>query len=456
MTTNTNRAGSITALIATLLFGSSCRKESTAYPLHDLDCPPGPTPVSSTTTTSEVQRDSVWVTDSIALSGPIAAIPEYHDCQQFIGEGGTYAGKYGIFARFRIGSVFGTLPAARGAAAIDSHTAERVVPTTLPTPAGGPPVPSRNVMSGFNEPFDASTPFQAAATIVAYGQAYAPLGLRPGVNCLYLAFVRERWIATVLHNGRSGNCAPNFVPRAPGNTELAVRSVIATGDMMPADIPEVARFDYDPGNRVYYIGLRCGDEWCEIGPKGFAPADPLSPVPSSMSSTPWTTANGKRVFALRGWYDRQQLAMVTPSGLTPTGPNGLIIPHPDLASWDSTDYKLPNGEWLDMAYIYVDSDAYQAKWGITRAAVGERPNTLQSRMRKKSWWEVTMPDWVWDARILDPTGSVVWEGKLRYNDHSAAMLAGFTPVYTARWRFIDNDEQAWVGCLAGCCTPKEN
>src|SRR6185295_11680520 len=79
----------------------------------------------------------------------------------------------------------------------------------------------------------------------------------------------------------------------------------------PSEIPAVARWEWDAARKVQYIGLRCGIDWCNIGPASpggaalFTPADPYIAPP-----TTGAPMAADRVRAVKGWYDQQRLALI--------------------------------------------------------------------------------------------------------------------------------------------------
>src|SRR5687768_13080784 len=144
-------------------------------------------------------------------------IPELHDCQRFIvrgAQGFQYDSLYAIFARPETLSIFKT---------------GEVSPDTILGP--------NQSVQLFNKGLT------AVALITSYGGTYDPLGIRPGVSCLYLAHERFTWSARVVHNGNSGTC-----PAQPGaGTSLEVRENILPPHLSGLDdVPAVARWDWSP------------------------------------------------------------------------------------------------------------------------------------------------------------------------------------------------------------------
>src|SRR5262245_18406682 len=103
----------------------------------------------------------------ISLTGIFTSIPEYHDCQRFV---------VSLFGRLTYQSVYAIYAA-----------------------------------PGLESKFDNGSP-GAAATIVSDGGTYGPLGITPGVNCLYLEPIGTTWKARLVPNGLNGNCPVNPLP----------------------------------------------------------------------------------------------------------------------------------------------------------------------------------------------------------------------------------------------------
>jgi hypothetical protein len=57
-------------------------------------------------------------------------------------------------------------------------------------------------------------------------------------------------------------------------------------------------------------------------------------------------------------------------------------------------------------------------------------------------------DTVWSARITHESGRVSAIHGVHRTDHSKWLTS--VPA-TARWRWLDTDEDVWVGCDIGCC-----
>ena len=278
------------------------------------------------------------------------------------------------------------------------------------------------------------------AVIVAHDTEYPRLGIKLGINCLYVGFVAGEWQAVMTSlKGDKTKCPREFnfsamftQPDVEVSELLAVRAIVPTGGLKPNDIPEVSR--WISNGKDYYIGMRCGDEWCEIGSaEGWVPETMLT-VPTNIVDI--NVGTNRRVFLMRGWYDRQQLALDAGTTVIPGGPDAIIVPHFALKTIPRSDFE---AGWKTAAFIYVN--APYPKLGLAQAwNFGQRPNILQISR------PIRGGNRVWMLRVLAPDGTSK-EFRAKQTDHS-----GFPFEHTARWRWDWDDEKTWVGCLAGCCT----
>ncbi len=382
----------------------------------------------------------------VPLSGPIASIPEYHDCQRFIDSSNRYIDIFAIFAAFRLDTV-----------------------DTLRAVASMP-----------------------MATIYTEGGNYPALGIRPGFNCLFLAHTSDGWNATMIPWGTDrSDCADGHItPGAGVGTDLSVLQQVVSTKFRARDFPPVARWDRDRLDREYTIGIRCGGAWCEVGRKGFAPSagyngpylrfDPIGGVrPSPVAEA--------RVQMIKGWYDVQRLALPTAAGIQPTPFRGFLIPHPALDSlawlhWTtnataSLDSYYAVG-WLHVGYAYMEGD--YPKWNFRKGTnkiymcygelgrncrippplpAPEKPSAYTTLEQCPADPTITTRHW-W-AKTISEAGTVTYvciermdhrKDLLGWLNQSAYTNVSFSLPATARWRFLIKDESGWWGCPTGCCT----
>ena len=383
-----------------------------------------------------IDVDSTELITDIPLARRIDEIPEFHDCQRFAtGTSTGYGPLVAIWAVESLDTVF-RAELARPAPTVDTS------------------------------PGRLATPWRAVAQIFNYDHvAYEQLGIRPYFNCLQLRRLSagvgrpSRWIARIVPTYKNpGACAAEDWHETLGFMDLEVRSTAAP----PAHLPSVARWDREPGPRGrQYIGIRCGDEWCEVGPKDFVSSSDLSSTPlqaaylgefQEMPGAPATPAVERlRVIQVKGWYDQQMLAEFDGSTLRRTSVLGTIIPHPGLKGIAHKDRFA--GQWVPSAYVHVT-----AAYKIYEPPAGGRSFNrihicLESSGRTcpgapaVSACAVTGGDRWW-AAIDRPTSGR--EIRCIHFDGTSAVI----PAAAARWRWLETDETTWVRCAEGCCSTR--
>jgi hypothetical protein len=377
----------------------------------------------------------------ISLTAIFTSIPEFHDCQRFVVDVGSrliYQSVYAIYAAPGLESKFNN--GSRG----------------------------------------------AAATIVSDGGTYGPLGITPGVNCLYLEPTGTTWKALLVPNGLNGNCPVNPL-RLIGFANYDVVVDPLPAGLTADDVPAVARWDWDAENRVQYIGIRCGDRWCEIGPRGFQPAPALA-VPAGVNG------RDRRVYLIKGWYDRQLLARPGSEPAVPSSRIGVLVPHFDLPSLAESTQLQPVGDQLmtgpvEAVRVYLDDDInlVGSLWvtnaagsngtygwgGIVEALDGTR--RLSSVVyRSHSGTNITIPAtarWRWNPGSEDHSDALEHSSPFDVSDLQEDIAPGpvdreistdifFSPRATSTFgasRMLAESvsEGVWFGCAMGCCEEGE-
>ncbi len=414
-------------------------------------CPWPPKP-PDTSLKNDCQQDHlvIWTSEhdsltgsSLPLVGPIADMPEFHDCQRFV----IPATTSGLASAPSSDSLaFGPLVAVWAANQLDLAFARG-------DSLNGKAVPVA-VLYNFDADHD-----------------YAPLGIKPGFNCLFL-WNDGTWHGTLVALGdkppvesEPTRClAPiDTASRAIlAGTELEVLPVAPPPPLKPRDIPPVARWDWDKKNRQQYIGIRCGDTWCEVGAPGFAPSDPADgtaegaeflaavvPIPKSgvHQATPDEVL---RVVAVKGWSDRQRLDLRTEdSRLILADVSGVVFPQPAL---DSVAVDAYRSTWIPSAYVFVDA-TYSAKYpmqaGMNRVDIC---NGTQS--------DCSIPAGAKHCTGIDPDSQDTWWGRVtpaagdpyyycvRRRTHGGDVI----PAAAARWNWSEADAKTWSRCGTACCT----
>jgi hypothetical protein len=387
----------------------------------------------------------------LPLSGELTNIPEFNDCQRFIDPRSQgYDSLYAIFvSRYNIRDTTFTVDGdGRSGVALLAYLQQR------------PPV-----RLGI-----------AVATIYAIGNEYDPLGIKRGLNCLYLSQTApngpfQAAIAAI----PDGNCdQPNY--QGPVTVLDVVRTALPNPDT--ADYPRAARWQTDSTGTTYVAGVPCDRAWCEVGPMGFRPAPPLPAAPNASTEV-------ARRFAIKGWYDEQRLGVLepdttpgTPRRTVPTQISGLVVPVSQLGRYDQQDYA--NNDWLPAARIYLrgTSPEYDRKLNAScpdfTGAVPSGPGSLielcmgdsircgippnsmppavdERREQMAATQHGVTLETDWWARITRGGGAPAYRRVTRCPHPGIVTTYGFGVAGTARWRWQANDETVWVRCAEGCC-----
>lgn len=336
----------------------------------------------------------------ISLAGPITEVPEFHDCQRFILKAArTFDSLYAIYASFRLDS-------------LDEDAGFEIVDdSVLPTR----PAEVRSAV--------------AAAEIHSWGGTYDSLGILPGFNCLYVWFDGRLRARMVPIGNNEAECLTRYpVGEYPAGKDLEVRPrlVGAAED----DYPPVARWDWNEGTGVYFIGIKCGSAWCEVGHAGFISSAPIT-------LDPGLTPDEVVVRRIKGWYDQQFLAFkdADMAKAQPTALRGTVVPRPGLDTLSKEDFQ---HAWVPVSDIHVPSpSAYQSKLNL-------HPGWNELALRLFAGGK-------WRARITSSLGIGVERDVKRYGHEGLKAATGIDIPGTNRWRWVANDETIWTRCLEGCC-----
>jgi hypothetical protein len=238
----------------------------------------------------------------------------------------------------------------------------------------------------------------------------------------------------------------------PLATKLAVTPFGAEADLGSGDhVPRLARWEWREGNEINTIGIRCGRDWCQIGPDGFAPGQ--HEAPPYVPAGPAARRKYKRI---KGWHDYQMLAVNrgTPDAprLVPSSLRGRIAPHEDFnpatigpAFATAATVHLTTGSAADQA-------VYAGKFGL---AAGD--NTVE--LCRGTWQQCTGQT---TPAPCAPEGGETFFARIssagstdppavrcvKYVAHSGGTPAG------ARWGWDPKDEGMWMRCFFGCCQIK--
>jgi len=407
-------------------------------------CPPPPPPPP---VANDCQQDHLVIHladhDSVTgagipLLGPIADLPEYHDCQRLLVKGGS---PDAVSAAAADGLAFGPLVAIWAANKLDSTFILRGGDSSMAVPVA--------VIYNFDPT-----------------RSYAPLGISPGFNCFYL-WRDGSWHAAILPLGNDKSAALGCNDARRVDERMRTRSgdlnVVPAGlpdGVSASDIPPVARWDWDATHRQQYIDIRCADEWCQVGPKEFEPAP--SAYESGMSLADIMalpdirdradgagTGTITRVFAVKGWYDEQRLDLpgTAPSAAPRlTELTGTAFPHPTLST-----AEFANGVWTTVAYLKVPADyegVVPLRTGISRLQMckgtGEQCRADPAKTCSAKDQDAADPWW---GRTISQAGDTSAVGCVRRRGHGGLAL----PAAAARWNWNELDAKTWAACQGGCC-----
>jgi len=377
----------------------------------------------------------------LSVPAEIQNVPEFHDCQRFLVEhngGLVYGERFAIFA-------------ARDLSWTD--TLEMLNDPNLED-AQRDSIISHSRFTGHEA--------MAAAEIVADGD-YDQLKIERGFNCLYV-FVRGHaaWGAVMVPTGEvEKDCSqPVSDPATLPGQQLAIRLAGGGHGFAFDDFPKAARWDWDSVNTQQYIGLKCGAAWCEVGDFDFVSSKDRAErfgQPAAGSSVKL-----RRNFFVKGWYDEQELAVRDGNSVVPSGILGVIVPDSMLETYSESDFKRwqPAAEVALRVPATVDVNPYEAKYNFIHTADPiNNPNRIElckvqaeaecdlSNSEIPPSCEGDSPKERWRAKITNADGAVAYRCIKRCD------LTGedFQVPGTARWRWLKDDEGAWMRCLQGCC-----
>jgi hypothetical protein len=391
----------------------------------------------------------------IAVAPLISDIPEFHDCQKLIADDGNsyVSDPVAIFAHQTLLAQWDKLVGLRFPGTTVTFTpGPGGVLNFPPRGPGDPPRPVPVAVVGADA--------VVVAEILNYGPAYEPLGIRRGFNCLFVTLTADLKLrAAMVPVTEDSHCLTEAkFDTLPISKELTIKPTAG----FPLDkYPQVARWDWDTKHNAQYIGIMCGAAWCEIGQDGFEPS-------------PTFTGNPTR--AIKGWYDRQRLAVPGPDGtLIPSNIFGTVFPNPNLGKYSATNFRK---RWAPVATVILSADSagvYSRKLNLEESSLAS-PNTIAvcygfekadcAPTTRNRLFDVPVPNLgvmptcetrdesgrTWWAKIrAAKTGKEVYRCVSWWGVPPEAASAGFKVPGTARWRWLLNDETIWEACIQGCC-----
>jgi len=283
---------------------------------------------------------------------------------------------------------------------------------------------------------------QGFAVIYSDSEDYAPLAIKQGFNCLWL------W--------KDSNGDPKASISSSGYNEDACADGTAPATALEARygaspagggvVPPVARWDW--ADTSHFIGIKCGNEWCEIGHQGFGQS----------GDQDWPPGAGQTGKVRKAWYDEERLAVTNPASntLVPAAKLATAFPHPQLTARDIDFYK---GKFQLAALVKLEEDLpeyqNQKNWhrGVNRVSLcwdngnpkedcftkdedsAKKPSACQADPDARTWY----------SKTTSPGGNVTYKCVTRCDRD--------TPIPgTVRWRWLENDQKLWIRCATGCCT----
>ena len=427
--------------------------------------------------------------DSIPLIGRITNVPEYHDCQRFVGTNMRYLDIAAVWVREDIQGFY-------------QRTMD-LTPPIGPRPgtavlAGGQPA-SFNVADSSGAALD--TAKLGVVGIIWSDGLYKPLGLDPGWSCLVMkwkmvgaAIDPTSYSGLAVHVASADSCSKlNVIDIAKGYPLAVTALAPRIGDVSPP----VARWDWDDSLKVQYVSMWCPTGWCEFHNARFT----SSPVWDA-NIAPYAASAGM-VVRQKGYYDEQILAdpLVGGTRLDPTLVRGTIFPEPGLDTRSVTSYT---GHWLPVARVtmskaspnYLSKYLYKVHPGAPDGAdnlvslcfklggalsrqsirpaenadmskieaampsVGERPmavtvdaargvvagGTCSGTAPQRACPRDADNGGYWYMKVTNPDNA-----ERLYCVHYRKAPSGVTVPGIVRWRWTWRDEIIWIGCPQGCC-----
>jgi hypothetical protein len=405
---------------ATMMAVSAFVSEAAQQPRDSLtvaerECP-GPYMSIVDTVGKRGSNEIVNTYTKVKLAKEKSQVAEFHDCQDFI-VGRSYRGQYAVFASYALDS-------------LDEVMKQGT--SNSPTIAAGAEIFTRN-------------------------GTYAPLHILPGFSCIYFSSstgFKTAYVTNSRHDEKQ--CELTSAAELVGAPTLAVRQV-PYGALVDVDYPDVARWQRHREGQ-YFIGMKCGAAWCEVG------------TPDANQAPPTSTAAANdptRVEIVPGWNDEQTLALPAGAGVTPGNLIGRVIP---TTSLNAMNAPIDFANWTNAGHVLIEGDAaglqqYWKKLGVRGGGtndldlrfyvrrLGQYPGIASLPPRMATAIRTSGKDTVWLARVITPFKKDTTYLKVIRTGHEHD---NFHIPGTIRWRWQSRDETIWVRCLEGCCQVQQS
>jgi len=423
----------------------------------------------------------------VSIAGKYTNVPEYHDCQRLILHSNSAVGSAGARTYGALAAVFLSQAIIEGGASTVVQPDEISINLrTAPRTASRSSILADSIDKLTTLILDPTTaPTQVTATnpfgvpyaeVVSEGN-YGILGIHVGFNCLYLkthATPVPQFGALMVSFGQVEQPCDKpdltaIIDMKPLKVEINSGGSGGTATA-PADIPRVARWDWDSRRNIHVIGLPCRQYWCDVGP--FPDFEGVPPRGHMGDGAP-------REKAIKGWYDEQLLADYAPgSGLSVSPVTGTIFPVAGIESRTALDYQTAASNvdiekrYLDVAHValsgkldkYINRYGFQASdasgpWnGMARVALcyGESSACIPSSAGSAPPCKIfpQKPGIAPDAAVNSP-----WWARITFRGNESKYFcvayrghpSGFHIPGVARWRWRVDDETIWISCPQGCC-----
>lgn len=254
---------------------------------------------------------------------------------------------------------------------------------------------------------------------------YIRLGLRRGINCLWLALPTSS-------GGWKGYISPAKDSVCDAPAERIELRVVASHPGNLADYPPVARFsETEDGEPLF--GVPCLNAWCEFGPMQMIVAGAGADIPEPWKPQPPFEMLGRKEGRIKGWYDEQWLSLKIGGKLRP-GIRAAVFPAKDLQTTADSSFYLKKVR-VGSVYLYAKPPATSRyyRWGM-----------------RKGWNAVFI--WWWGGEqwrmhfesINEHFNNPTWIAVTRMTHQDAV------PPGSARFRSTSPDE-LWFECGVACC-----
>lgn len=286
--------------------------------------------------------------------------------------------------------------------------------------------------------------FVDTAVAAPLSPAYGRLGLRGGVNCIWIARSpanRVVWSAYVTWSAPNTVCSPT-----PKVLDLGVVRSQPLGPNAPISAyPPATRFTWDERG-LPLIGIRCLNGWCDLGPsdaRGTPTFSPSSAIGRALTASPALRATllaelgDLNSVLVAGWHDEQILSEVVSRGGTNVLVPGTVLATviPVRRAYSAMDAITRTGSGPD-ALVYVHGDPTGTRYG--------QPNWRLQAGLNRIYFSETSPT-SFHATLGTASDSPRWNHFQRHTHFDAAVIS------TARFRWASLDEGIWIACGQACC-----